>query len=123
MKQPVAAILLVALMLLSACSDGAADSAESTIGPGTYLSAETTTAGRGGLTLTEAGEFTLSVEVYSYCPMGTYTFEGNTLILHINGDESNAHVFTIQDGALVFESGTWLENTFAPGAVFELVEE
>lgn len=74
------------------------------------------------LTLKSNNEFALSGnEFISYMPCGTYTIDNEKLLLTVTEEE--VYVFTIDDGRLIFESGTWLENWVEKGTVFYLSDE
>ena len=117
MKKIAFAVIMftVAIMLFSACGSS------SELKSGTYVSAQSTAYGHAGVVLEDDGSFMLYVEVMSYCPMGKYTLAGNTLTL--TADNDNIHIFMVKNGSLIFESGEWLENVVANGAVFTLSAE
>jgi len=74
------------------------------------------------LTLKSNNEFALSGnELISHMPSGTYTIDNEKLLLTVTEEE--VYVFTIDDGRLIFESGTWLENWVEQGTVFYLFNE
>ena len=74
------------------------------------------------LILLNNNEFVLSGnEFISYQPSGTYRIDNEKLLLMANDYE--VYVFIIDDGKLIFESGTWLENWVEPGTHFYLSNE
>jgi len=111
----IAAILLTVIMISSACSGSAK------IKSGTYVSAGTENSLSAGVVLENKNEFILYVDIFSYCPVGTYTVDGNTLTLSAADDE--VYIFTIKGKELIFESGEWLEKSIDKGAVFKLENE
>ena len=74
------------------------------------------------LILLNNNEFVLSGnEFISYMPSGTYAIDNGKLLLAVTEEE--VYVFLIDDGKLIFESGTWLENWVEPGTHFYLYNE
>lgn len=65
-------------------------------------------------------EFTRDI-VLSYLPVGTYSVDGDRLILSVNTNES--YVFTVEEDKLIFESGSANDNIVKKGSVYELSEE
>lgn len=54
----------------------------------------------------------------SYIPIGTYSIEGNKLILYVN--ENEYYIFIIEGDKLVFESSKGVSAIVEKGTVFKL---
>lgn len=57
----------------------------------------------------------------SYLPMGTYSVEGDELVLKVN--EQEIYTFRIEGDRLIFESGAYAESFIEKGTVFELTKD
>ena len=118
MKKAATAIATLLTMIIVFC----ACSMNGNLKNGTYISIEASVyVGNIGVTLADEDEFMLFAESFSYCPMGKYTVEDDTLTLISAQDE--VYVFTIKNGKLIFESGKWLEQMIEKGTTFQLSRE
>lgn len=69
--------------------------------------------------LKENKEFQFNRDVYmSYLPFGTYSIDGNKLILYVNENES--YVFKIEGDNLIFDSSNGIDAIVEKGTVFKL---
>ena len=111
-------ILLAAALVLAASLSACTGRPE--LAPGRYVSdgAENLILSS-ALVLERNNRYTLMGPAFvSTVFRGRYTIEGERLLL-----DSGEHVFIIEDGRLVFESGRWLANWVEPGTYFFLSDE
>jgi len=72
--------------------------------------------------LKENKEFQFNRNIYmSYLPFGTYSIDGNKLILYVNENES--YLFIIAGDNLIFESSNGINAIVEKGTVFKLSNE
>lgn len=72
--------------------------------------------------LKENKEFQFNRNIYmSYLPIGTYSIDGNKLILYVNENES--YVFIIEGNKLIFDSSNGINAVVEKGTVFKLSNE
>ncbi len=108
-------ITLILIIMLSACSNEQNEflfKAGTYVSDGDILSAST-------LKLQGDNEFILLGPPYlNFAPTGKYSVTDKKLILTVSEEEK--YIFSIKNGNLIFESGTWLENWVERGSEFHL---
>jgi len=72
--------------------------------------------------LEENKKFRFNRNAYtSYVPIGTYSIDGNKLILYVNENES--YIFIIEGDKLIFESSKGVGAIVEKGTVFKLSDK
>jgi len=71
--------------------------------------------------LLDGNKFGIHREFVSHVPNGEYTIDGDKLIFTI--EDEIVYIFSCKNGALIFESGTWLEHWVEIGTVFHLTDK
>lgn len=110
-------IIIIVLLSFAGCSNN-----EQTVElqKGKYIKKDAETLYMSSITIEEDNKFTFDrAAVLSYLPVGTYSVDGDKLILYVNEDES--YIFKIEKDRLVFESSSLdISKIIEKGAVYEL---